>query len=181
MSLEGPSAERGKWSKPGVPHKGWECIETEDLGFPDKTCAMCETVDIRYVQYMRHANYPDVLACGVICAGHMEGNLVRAEVRDKTMRSSATRRQAFPDRKGWKRNAKGNWLLKSVGIRVTVFERNGRWGAVVNHPQVDSIFTQGTFDTSRKAMFAAFDTYMAVDEKVQKIKRMSSSIWDDDD
>lgn len=25
---------RGKWSMPGVPLKGWHCVDVEDLGVP---------------------------------------------------------------------------------------------------------------------------------------------------
>ena len=25
---------RGKWGKGGVPHKGWKCVDVEDLGEP---------------------------------------------------------------------------------------------------------------------------------------------------
>jgi hypothetical protein len=26
---------RGKWSMPSVPHKGWHCVDIEDLGEPN--------------------------------------------------------------------------------------------------------------------------------------------------
>lgn len=29
--------KRGKWSKAGVPHKGWHCVDIEDLGEPAAT------------------------------------------------------------------------------------------------------------------------------------------------
>ena len=41
----------GKWSQAGVPHKGWIWVDIEDLGEPSATCEMCETQEIRYVQY----------------------------------------------------------------------------------------------------------------------------------
>jgi hypothetical protein len=44
--------KRGKWSQPGVPHKGWVCVDIEDLGEPSLTCEMCESQNIRYVHYM---------------------------------------------------------------------------------------------------------------------------------
>ncbi|MQT13074.1 hypothetical protein [Segnochrobactrum spirostomi] len=71
----------GKWSMPGVPHKGWTCIDIEDLGAPDAVCEMCERQDIRYVPAMQHADYPEILHCGCICAGHMEANVERAAAR----------------------------------------------------------------------------------------------------
>lgn len=50
----------GKWSMPGVPHKGWTCIDIEDLGAPDAVCEMCERQDIRYVHAMEHPDYPEL-------------------------------------------------------------------------------------------------------------------------
>jgi hypothetical protein len=55
---------RGKWSDPGIPHKGWECIDFEDLDEPSETCEMCEFQTIRYVHVMRHPEYPSPLRCG---------------------------------------------------------------------------------------------------------------------
>jgi len=39
----------GKWSQAGVPHRGWTCVDIDDLGEPSATCEMCETQEIRYV------------------------------------------------------------------------------------------------------------------------------------
>jgi hypothetical protein len=51
----------GKWTQPGVPHRGWYCVYVEDLGEPDRYCDMCETQPIRYVHYMQHHDYPEEL------------------------------------------------------------------------------------------------------------------------
>jgi hypothetical protein len=49
---------RGKWSKAGVPHKGWSCIEDGDLGAGNtQTCEMCESTQIRYTHTMTHPDY----------------------------------------------------------------------------------------------------------------------------
>ena len=57
---------------PGVPHKGWFCVDLEDLGDILGTCEMCETQSIRYVHHMEHHDYPDVLGVGRVCAEKME-------------------------------------------------------------------------------------------------------------
>ncbi len=69
------AAGRGKWSIAGVPHKGWTCVDIEDLGEPSAECEMCESQSIRYVHHMQHPQYANVLAVGCVCAGHMEGDL----------------------------------------------------------------------------------------------------------
>lgn len=159
--VDGPSGGRGKWSQSGVPHKGWNCENVEDLGAPDARCEMCESSDIRYVHYMSNPRYPETLACGAICAGHMEGDLAGAEVRDKTMKSNARRRSAFPNRKSWRLNSNGNWVLKADGFRITVFRKGMMWGGAINQLiPTRSAFTRERFATAHEAKLASFDTMM---------------------
>lgn len=175
---DGPSGGRGKWSQAGVPHKGWVCDNVEDLGTADSICEMCETVHIRFIHYMSNTRYPDVLGCGEICAGHMEGNLAGAQLRDKKMRSNAGRRQHFPNRKGWTVNSKGNHVLRAGEFRVTIFRKSrGPWGGVVSPRGYNQ---QGTFIREKfldldAAKRAAFDTLMFLEEN--RPKRM---LWQPD-
>lgn len=83
----------GKWSQPGVPHKGWECIGVTDLGEPSQICEMCERQIIRYVHYMRHPGYPAVLECGCICAGYMAEDPAGAKERESRLRKRRRRRR----------------------------------------------------------------------------------------
>jgi hypothetical protein len=55
------ATQRGKWSQVGVPHKGWRCIDVEDLGSPNQVCQMCESREIRFVHRMEHDDYPEIL------------------------------------------------------------------------------------------------------------------------
>lgn len=87
---------RGKWSMPGIPHKGWVCHGVTDLGAGEEnhtTCEMCESASIRYVHHMSHHDHPAALDVGCVCAGHMEGNYAAAEARDRQMRNAAAARQ----------------------------------------------------------------------------------------
>ncbi|EIM26692.1 hypothetical protein [Microvirga lotononidis] len=119
--FEGPSAGRGKWSQAGVPHKGWTCIGIEDLEDNKVSCEMCEAREVRDAHYMCHPDYPETLLCGGICAGHMEGDLARAEERDHRMINAARRRANWLTRSGWKRSVKGNPTIRTDGYQVTVF------------------------------------------------------------
>ena len=57
--------DMGKWSEPGVPHKGWVCLGVDDLGPGElMTCQMCMVAQIRYVHAMVHDDYPGKLLCG---------------------------------------------------------------------------------------------------------------------
>ena len=41
---------RGKWSQPGVPHKGSSCVGIDDAGEPSHRCEMCEAHMCRFVR-----------------------------------------------------------------------------------------------------------------------------------
>jgi hypothetical protein len=91
----------GKWSQPGDPHKGWECIGTDDTGSPPShLCEMCESMLCRFVHSMWHSNYPDVLECGCICSGNMSGDLDAARQCESQLKKAAeaARRRQLPSR-----------------------------------------------------------------------------------
>lgn len=46
-----------------MPHRGL-CADIDDLGEPSQVCEMCEGVDIRYVHFMQHQDYPEILGVG---------------------------------------------------------------------------------------------------------------------
>lgn len=158
--LEGPGSGRGKWAQPGVPHKGWQCINVEDLGEPSQICEMCEVMEIRFVQYMAHPLYPHVLGCGSGCAGHMETNMVAAQQRDKSLKSGARKRRDFPMRKTWRLNRNGNPQIKEGRFRITMFRTPaGFWkGVVYDRVGERTLFTREKFETLDDAKRAAFDT-----------------------
>jgi hypothetical protein len=164
---DGPAGGRGKWSQAGVPHKGWFCVNSEDLGEPSMQCQMCESSEIRYVHYMRHESYPFELACGVVCAGNMEQDLARARGREKTLAGSARRRAHFPKRKRWRINRNGNWQIRVGSFTITMFKKANGWGGVVNHPQLENgFFTRERFADLQSAQGAAFDTLIFLQEKI---------------
>lgn len=164
MATDGPSKFRGKWSLAGVPHKGWICINVEDLGTPSIRCEMCESSEIRYVHYMQHPSYPAVLACGVVCAGHMEEDLVGATSREHSLKSLARRRANFPKRKTWYVNRNGRPQIKVGQFIVTMFQKSNGWGGVVNHPRLpNGAFTRERFSDLQSAQKAAFDTLSFLD------------------
>src|SRR5262245_34229311 len=72
----------GDWSKVGVPHKGWICIDMEDQGDDLVTCEMCETAQVRYVHVMRNERWPGELRVGCVCAERMEEDASAAKERE---------------------------------------------------------------------------------------------------
>ena len=52
---------KNKWSEKGIPHKGWVCVYVEDLEEPEFVCEMCGQEEIRYVHYMKHEEFPNII------------------------------------------------------------------------------------------------------------------------
>lgn len=151
------SSRRGKWSVAGVPHKGWACVDIEDLGEPLQECQMCESQTIRYVHYMEHPDYPDVLEVGCVCAGHMEGDLAASREREASMKSRSAKRKRWITR-AWKISAKGNPHLTADGYRITVYPRGVGWACTV--AAIDRSLLEHSrrnFKTIPDAKLAAFD------------------------
>ena len=84
----------GKWAEPGVPHRGWTCVNIEDLGEPAAICEMCEVMCIRYVHTMEHPDH-EPLRVGCVCAGNMEQDLVGARQRETEFRKRQSRRSRW--------------------------------------------------------------------------------------
>ena len=154
----------GKWKQPGVPHKGWTCVNVEDLEEPSATCGMCERTEIRYAHYMEHPDYPDTLVCGCVCAGHMEEDYAGAQRRETVLRNSATRRKRWLSRE-WRTSAKGNDFLNTGGYNIVVFGKGPKWSYFVKNRQTQVAFNpRRPFASSNEAKLAAFDTMIWMKE-----------------
>lgn len=155
----------GKWSQPGVPHKGWSCIDIEDLGEPSTTCEMCETQEIRYVHHMQHPSYPEVLACGCICAGHMENDYDRAQRREKIVRNASARRSRWLMR-DWRISRSGNPFLNADGYNIVVYPAGQEWGFRITNRQTDyAITSRKLLATIDGAKLRAFDAMIWMKER----------------
>jgi hypothetical protein len=79
----------GLWSVPGVPHKGWTCVDMIDQEDDLITCQMCQKAEVRYVHEMRHPEFPQTLWVGCVCAARMESEyaVVREDEFKKRLRS----------------------------------------------------------------------------------------------
>ena len=117
----------GKWSQPGVPHKGWRCVSVDDLGAPDAICAMCEMQEIRYVHYMQHSSFHEILGVGCVCAARLEDDYDAPDQRERALRNAAQRRSRWLDR-NWQTSARGNPYLNTDGLNITVFQRSPTLG-----------------------------------------------------
>lgn len=152
------AAGRGKWSQLGVPHKGWVCVDVEDLGAPNLTCEMCESQSVRFVHHMEHPGYGDVLQVGCVCAGNMEGDVIAARAREGAMQSRAGKRRRWLAR-NWKTSGKGNPWIKADGYRVTVYPRGAGWAATIAavSDESDVRHSRRNYVDQNAAKLAAFD------------------------
>jgi hypothetical protein len=149
------SKRRGKWSDPGVPHKGWTCIDVDDLGEASEICAMCEAMQIRYVHTMTHPAYEGSLAVGVVCAGNMAQDLKGALERERLVRNRSARRARFLSRK-WRTASTGNRCTKLDGHRLTLWGRGTQWGVTIANEATDVVVrVRGRSEMGAK--LAAFD------------------------
>ena len=160
----------GKWTQPGIPHKGWTCVDIEDLGSPDHVCEMCELADVRYVHLMEHPDYPGALRVGCICAGHMEENLVGARKREDAFKAKQKRRARWLTRE-WQTSRAGNQYLNADGFNVVVFPVDDAWGARILDRETGRLRAlERACVTERHAKLAAFDAMIA-SRSVKSAKR----------
>ncbi|MDE0131081.1 MAG: hypothetical protein OXQ32_02310 [bacterium] len=150
--------DRGKWSMPGVPHKGWWCIGLKDLKGLFGICEMCETQSIRYVHYMEHPDYPDVLGAGSVCAGHMEGDYAAPQQREKQAISLAARRSRWMNTK-WRQSAKGNPYLNRSGFNIVLYPSGRHWAFRIERRNSGQSWRRAGYATIDDAKLAAFERF----------------------
>jgi hypothetical protein len=146
---------QGKWSEEGVPHRGWVCLDVQDLEEPSALCAMCETAEIRYVHVMQHANYPEILEVGCVCAEHMAEDYVGPRQREQALRARARRRSTWQQRQ-WSWSRKGNLYLNTEGYNLTVYPVGPAWQIrVTNRTTQQSQVSRHRYATDIEAQDAA--------------------------
>ena len=150
--------DRGKWSQQGVPHRGWEFQSLEDLGDLVGTCGMCETQSIRYVHYMEHPDYGDVLGVSSVCAGHMEEDYTAAQERERQAKSKVNRRTRWMQAQ-WKESARGNRYINRNGFNVVLYRRSGRWAYRIEERETGQSWSESGFDSEDDAKLAAFERF----------------------
>jgi hypothetical protein len=169
---------RGKWSEPGVPHRGWTCIGVEDLEDDLMTCEMCEFATIRYAHSMMHPEYANELLVGCICAENMEQGYAAREA-EKRLRNLASVRQRWLLRK-WQESARGNPYLKTRDhFHIVVWRNlNGSWGGKVTDLDYEQEVTaKRRYASEDAAKMAAFKAVQHLKNRRDRVK-VRHSDWD---
>ena len=155
--------DRGKWSQPGVPHKGWQCIDFDDLGGLDGICEMCETQSIRYVYHMEHPDYDGVLRVGSDCVENMGEDYTAPQGREKQAKSVADHRRRWMNAK-WKTSAKGNSYLNRNGFNIVLYGIPGYWAYRIEEREGERSWRRSGFASEIAAKFAAFECHVELRE-----------------
>ena len=117
-----------RWDRPGVPHKGWHLIRTDDIGEAEHTCEMCGQVEIRYVHEIRHpAHHPLLVGC--VCAERLTGDVESPKAAERRLKNLARRRKKWVD-EPWRVSRAGNEYRIVHGISIGVNPSRfhlGRW------------------------------------------------------
>ena len=153
----------GKWTQPGVPHRGWRCVDIEERDAQDHLCEMCEARLVRFVHVMEHDGYDSVLRVGCVCAGYMEEDLVEARRREVSFKNDRSRRTRWLSR-AWHVSAAGNdFLNTNDGFNIAVFRKGVIWGARVEHRESGySRSSKRPYETADAAKLAAFDAMLGM-------------------
>jgi hypothetical protein len=147
---------KGKWSDPGVPHRGWDCVTVEELD-ELATCEMCESVKIRYSHRMRHPDYDTELIVGCVCAEHMEGDDLGPRARESRLRKTSASRRKWLSRK-WRVSPPGSSHLRTRdGFRVLVWHHGPHWSGEVRDLRFEREIAFQFHEPEGSAKIAAFD------------------------
>lgn len=166
-----------EWSLPGIPHKGWECLEVVDLAdecganedIEYAQCEMCGNEKIRYIHIMRHPDWPNELHVGCACAEKMTNDYVNPRVKETELRNRAARRTNF-NKVAWRENlTKGTYSKKYKGEWITIMEsRYGGYGVLFAGKQIWKIVGKKMrdFETAEKVAFDVFEEFhTTIDER----------------
>jgi hypothetical protein len=150
-----------RWTTPGVPHSGWKCVDVEDTEEAEDKCEMCGNESIRYVHVMSHPDYPKRLQVGCVCAGHMEGDALKAKMRDGRLRGRSEKRLKFILSPLWRSTRNGGERIKRVGGTHVIYRtKSGTFGhcTMSDIPGVGAqSFSKRTYDCTRDAKEALFN------------------------
>ncbi len=151
----------GKWSEPGVPHKGWHVVDYYKLDDREQLCEMCERQMVMFVHVMRHDEYDDDLKVGCVCAGHMESDIEGARQREARYRNKSKRRDNWLTRKWQKTVRTGGQYLRTDGMVVNVYPTADYWSAgVIHRSSLYKRHSTRRYKTADEAKLAAFEVVM---------------------
>jgi hypothetical protein len=115
------------WSKEEIPHKGWHCKNIVDTGCAKSKCEMCGNGTVRYVHYLEHDNYPDLIEVGSECSRKLAENYSMASFLDTYIKKYPTEKITWAN-KNWKISRSGNPYLQYNDYTITIYKDKYKLG-----------------------------------------------------
>ena len=149
--------ELKKWN---APLEGWFCERVVDVFEDDdadsfSSCEVCGCGQVRYEHHMVHKDYFDVVIVGCICAGIMEGDILRAKERDRLMKNRSKRRKNFI-KKEWQQISPSTYRRTYRKMDLFIVASGDRYRAYVGSKAATDYRGKPIKDFV-SAMYAAFD------------------------
>jgi hypothetical protein len=130
------------WKTEGVPHKGWECVTVDDLGYGNyETCNMCGNEQVRFIHVMKHAEYYTTVNAGCVCAGKMSEDYAAARERDREAKKRAGRKDYWLKRK-WITSLDGSEHIRYKRQIVGIFIDGVNWRPMIGAKKSVKVFSR---------------------------------------
>lgn len=142
------------------PRAGWFLVSTIDNGTAEFKCQNCGYAHVRFEHELENRESGMRVKVGCVCAEHLTEDFTGPRLRERALKSRASRRMRWPTL-NWRVSAKGNLFLRKDGWVVVIKEApRGRW--VVSYTERDAsedewIRVPGRCNTPQEAKLAAFD------------------------
>ena len=151
----------------GAPLDNWKCIDvidvkgdSDDVAF--STCELCGCTKVRFEHVMVHDLYFEEVIVGCVCAGIMEGDILKARERDRLMRNRAQRRKRFVA-KGWEESDSGQLYRDYKDERVLLHRCSSGYSVQVKGKMIYQYKGRRITDTL-SAAYAAYDVLDPVED-----------------
>ena len=151
----------------GAPTEGWYCtdvidVKEDDEDAPFSECELCGCTNVRFEHVMEHDQYFKPVIVGRICAGIMEGDVLRAIEIDNQMKNRSQRRKRFVA-KGWEEILSGQLYRDHKGERVLLHKCSSGYSVQVKGKMIYYYKGKRITDTLTAA-YAAFNVLDPVED-----------------
>ena len=144
----------------GAPVTGWRCVDIidvreDDYDAPLSECELCGCAHVRYEHVMDNDLYFEPVTVGCICAGIMEGSILRARERERMLRNRSRRRKNFIKRR-WVRSDRNICYRRYRNQDIYIFEGTRNYTVKVGWYGT-STYKGRPINNFLSAVYAAFD------------------------
>lgn len=151
----------------GAPLSGWYCediidVREDDPEAPLSQCELCGCASVRYEHVMMHDQYFEPVTVGCICAGIMEGDILKAKERERLMRNRSKRKKSFIKRP-WRQPRHNVHHRTYRGKPITIVEYSGSYVVYVGAKTVRT-YKGKPIQDFLSAVYAAFNLADPVEE-----------------